>query len=276
VIRLVVTMRIRYLLSLRQVEAIVLLRGIDIRQGTVRFWRGRCGPMFAAAIGRPRAETLRAVPQWRWHLDEVLVKDTGETHCLWRAVDPEGEILEGFATKPADRKAVPRVLTPAMSPYGRPHVIVSDRLASYGAAVKGIAICGRGLGCPSRLWSRSMMGLFDGRAGVPSRSLINSHSTVPGSAAINRAKGNQHDRSRAKAPGGASLGREPHRSGEADGHAPQRQHGSLGSARRLMSGFIPNPSRVGLDPQPVVTAFPCRDCMANIAATVQLTDVRIA
>jgi transposase-like protein len=39
--------------------------------------------MFAAEIRKNRSAALRALPQWRWHLDEVFVKINGETHCLW-------------------------------------------------------------------------------------------------------------------------------------------------------------------------------------------------
>jgi putative transposase len=38
--------------------------------------------MFAAEIRRRRAGYLRAVPQWRRHLDEVFVKINGEMHYL--------------------------------------------------------------------------------------------------------------------------------------------------------------------------------------------------
>ena len=30
---------------------------------------------------------MRALSEWRWHLDEVFVKINGERHYLWRAVD---------------------------------------------------------------------------------------------------------------------------------------------------------------------------------------------
>lgn len=33
-----------------------------------------------------RVQTMRAFPHWRWHLDEVQVKDDGEIHDLWQAV----------------------------------------------------------------------------------------------------------------------------------------------------------------------------------------------
>ncbi len=51
-IRLAVMMYIRYPLSLRQVEDLLLERGIDICHETVRFWWNRFGPMFAAKIRR--------------------------------------------------------------------------------------------------------------------------------------------------------------------------------------------------------------------------------
>ena len=145
VIRLTVMIYIRFPLSLRQVEDLLFERGIDICHETVRFWWNRFGPMFAAEIRRRRQQTLRAVPQWRWHLDEVFVKINGQTHYLWRAVDHEGEVLEVFATKSRDRKAALKFLKRAMKRYGRPHEIVTDRLRSYGAAMRVIGIADRQL-----------------------------------------------------------------------------------------------------------------------------------
>ena len=150
VIRLVVMMYIRYPLSLRQVEDILFERGIDICHETVRFWWNRFGPMFAAEIRKRRVQMYRNYPQWRWHLDEVFVKINGKTHYLWRAVDHEGEVLEVFVTKRRDRRAALKFLKRAMKRYGRPRAIVTDRLGSYGAAMKvignsGRQVCGRWL-----------------------------------------------------------------------------------------------------------------------------------
>ena len=64
----------------------------------------------------------------------------GETHYLWRAVDHEGEVLEVFATKRRDRRAALKVPKRAMKRYGGPRVIVTDRLRSYGAAIKVLAV----------------------------------------------------------------------------------------------------------------------------------------
>ncbi len=65
-------------------------------------------------------------------------------------MDHEGEVLEVFATKRRDRKAALKFLKRTMKRYGRPMAIVTDRLRSYGAAMKAIGIverqeCGRWL-----------------------------------------------------------------------------------------------------------------------------------
>ena len=149
IIRLAVMMYIRYPLSLRQVEDILFERGIDICHETVRLWWNRFGPMFAAEI-RKRRIYHRSYSQWRWHLDEVFIRINGEMRYLWRAVDHEGEVLEVFATKRRDRRAALKSLKRTMKRYGGPRVIVTDRLRSYGAAMKVIGvedrqICGQWL-----------------------------------------------------------------------------------------------------------------------------------
>lgn len=127
-------MYVRYPLSLRQVEDLLFDRGIDICHETVRFWWNRFGPMFAAEI-RKRRIYHGWYSNWRWYLYEVFVRINGETHYLWRAVDHEDEVLEVFATKRRDRRAALALLKRAMKRYGRPRVIVTDRLRSYRAAM---------------------------------------------------------------------------------------------------------------------------------------------
>ena len=137
VIRLTLMMYLRYPLSLRQVEDLLIERGIDICHETVRFWWNRFGLMFAAEIRKHRIQT-RSYSQWRWLLDEVFVRINGETHYLWRAVDHEGEVLEVFTTKRRDRKAALKFLKRIMKRCGRPRSIVTVRLRAYRSAMKVI------------------------------------------------------------------------------------------------------------------------------------------
>jgi putative transposase len=80
---------------------------------------------------------------WQWHLDEVFVKINGERHYLWRAVDHEGEVLESLVTKTHDKKAALKFLKKAMRKHGRPKVVVTGLLRSYGAALKEIGATDR-------------------------------------------------------------------------------------------------------------------------------------
>jgi len=138
IIRLAVMMYVRFPLSLRNVEDLLHERGIDICHETVRFWWNRFGPVFAAGIRRKRINRMRSYSNWQWHLDEVFVKINGETHYLWRAVDHEGEVLESFVTKRRDRKAALKFLRKTMKRHGNPHIFVTDKLRSDGAAMKAI------------------------------------------------------------------------------------------------------------------------------------------
>ena len=128
---------VRFPLSLRNVEDMLHERGIDVSHETVRFWWHRSGLMFASEIKKRRIEGMKS-SRWWWHLDEVFVKINGERHYLWRAVDHEGEVLESFVTKTRDKAAALKFLRKAMRKHGRPEVIVTDRLRSYGAALKGL------------------------------------------------------------------------------------------------------------------------------------------
>ncbi len=79
---------------------------------------------------------IRSFKHRQWHLDEVFVKINGVKHYLWRAVDHEGKVLESFVTKRRDKKAALRFLRKSLKRHGQTETIVTDRLASYGAALK--------------------------------------------------------------------------------------------------------------------------------------------
>ena len=131
-------MYVRFPLSLRNVEDLLHERGVDVSHETVRFWWNRFGPMFASEIARRRRNQARSHSNWQWHFDEVFVKINGERHYLWRAVDHEGEVLESYVSKRRDRKDALKFIRKSMKRNGRAHTFVTDKLRSYGAAMKEI------------------------------------------------------------------------------------------------------------------------------------------
>jgi len=125
-------------LSLRNVEDLLHERGIEISHETVRLWWTRFGLMFASEIRKNQGSRMLSHSNWQWHLNEVFVKINGETHYLWRAVDQEAEVLESYATKRRDRKAALKFLRKSLKRYGQPQIVVTDKLLSYGPAMRVI------------------------------------------------------------------------------------------------------------------------------------------
>ena len=114
----------------------------------MRYWWNRFGPLVAAEIRNSRVHH-RCYSLWRGHLEEVLVRINGTTHDLWRAVDHDGEVVEGVVTKRRDRRAAREFLTRAMKRDGRPASIVTDRLPSSRAAMQ---VIGNEGGQETRRW----------------------------------------------------------------------------------------------------------------------------
>jgi putative transposase len=124
----------RFPLSLRHVDEILAARGITVSHETVRQWGLKFGQSFANQIRRrlPRAGD-------KWHLDEVVVTIAGKKHWLWRAVDQDGIVLDILVQSRRDTQAAKRLLRKLLKKQARPpRVMVTDKLASYGAAKREV------------------------------------------------------------------------------------------------------------------------------------------
>jgi putative transposase len=101
VIRYSVRLYFRFTLSIRDVEELLAQRGIELSREAVRCWVLKFGPLIAANLRRRRCS-----PTGLWHLDEMVVRIGGRRMCLWRAVDDEGEVLDGCCQSNADSSPV--------------------------------------------------------------------------------------------------------------------------------------------------------------------------
>ena len=132
IIRRAVWMYFRFNLSFRDVEELMLERGVDVSYETIRRWVGKFGSTYAKRI-KSRSES----PSPIWHLDEVYTKINGKMVYLWRAVDDEGSVLDIVVQRRRNTKAAIRFLRKLLKNQGiKPTKIVTDRLGSYGAALK--------------------------------------------------------------------------------------------------------------------------------------------
>ena len=124
----------RFPLSLRMVEEMLAARGILVSYETVRQWALKFGQDFANKIRR----RLPAAGD-KWHLDEVVISISGKKHWLWRAVDQHGVVLDILVQSRRNAKAAKRLLRKLLKKQGTaPRVVITDKLASYGAAKREI------------------------------------------------------------------------------------------------------------------------------------------
>ncbi len=106
-------------LAPRDVENLLHERCLMASHATARAWWQVFWPMFAVEIRRNGMGTLRA-SRWRWPLAEASLRVNGVPHCLWRAVDHKGEVLETFVSTTLDRKAALRILRKLMTRHRAP------------------------------------------------------------------------------------------------------------------------------------------------------------
>ena len=125
---------VRFRLSLRLIEEMLLERGIVVSHETVRRWALKFGPAYARRLRR-KTPSRRDI----WHLDEVVVTISGQKHWLWRAVEQDGYVLDEVVQTRRDTKAAKRLLRRLVRKQGGPpRRMVTDKLGSYAAARRQI------------------------------------------------------------------------------------------------------------------------------------------
>lgn len=124
----------RFSLSLRDIEELLLERGVVVTYETIRCWCDKFGAEFAQC-----AKAVRRKPGSTWHLDEMFVTLRDEPYLVWRAVDEHGAELDVLVQKRRDKAAVKRFFRRVLRSNPVPRKIVTDQLRSYPAAKADIA-----------------------------------------------------------------------------------------------------------------------------------------
>jgi len=124
----------RFPLSFREVQEMMLARGVIVSHESIRQWCAKFGQTYANGLRRRRAR-----PGDKWHLDEVFIKINGKTHYLWRAVDQHGNVLDILVTSRRDTRAAMRFFRKLLKGLEYvPRVLITDKLGSYQAAQRRV------------------------------------------------------------------------------------------------------------------------------------------
>ncbi len=133
IIRSAVWLYFRFCLSFRDVEELLLDRGVVVTYEAIRKWCRKFGQLYANQLRR------RPRPGDKWQMDEVCLTIKGEHHYLWRAVDQEGNVLDILVQRRRDKRAAKKFFRKLLKGLSYvPRVIVTDKLKSYAAATREI------------------------------------------------------------------------------------------------------------------------------------------
>jgi mutator family transposase len=101
---------LRYNLSYRDVEELLVERGVEVDHVTVYRWVQRFTPLLADA-----ARFARHSPGDRWYADETYVKVNGLWRYVYRAVDQYGQVIDVLVSARRDAAAARRFFRRAIA-----------------------------------------------------------------------------------------------------------------------------------------------------------------
>jgi transposase, IS6 family len=130
---------LRYSLSYRDLEEMMLERGLHVDHTTIYHWVQRDAPELDKRC-RPHLKTTTD----SWRVDETSIKVKKEWVYLYRAVDSQEQTLDFFFSSTRDATAAKRFLlkTLAAPHINTPRVINVDKNAAYPKAFKGLKAVG--------------------------------------------------------------------------------------------------------------------------------------
>ena len=130
IIQYAVWLYFRFNLRHRDLEDLLTERGIRVSYEAIRLWCNKFGSKYARRL-RSKHQGFGDT----FFIDEVFVKIQGKRHYLWRAVDQDGEVVDGFLQKRRDSTAAKRFFRRLLRKHqSEPRMIVTDKLRSYGVA----------------------------------------------------------------------------------------------------------------------------------------------
>ena len=123
----------RYPLSYRNLEAMMMERGLEVDHSTINRWVLKYSPELDKRCRRHLKPTNDF-----WRVDETYVKIRKKWRYLYRAVDSDGYTLDFLLTAKRDAKAAKRFLAKALNAVHthEPRVINVDKNPAYPPAVE--------------------------------------------------------------------------------------------------------------------------------------------
>ena len=123
-----------YALSYRDIEELMLERGVEVDHSTINRWVVHYAPFLEDEF---RHKHKRAVGG-SWRMDETYIKVKGVWHYLYRAVDKEDKTVDFMLSKKRDKPAAKAFFEKAIGSSGLPEKVTMDKSGANKAGINAI------------------------------------------------------------------------------------------------------------------------------------------
>jgi putative transposase len=125
--------KLRFTLSYRDVEELMLIRGIKVDHSTIQRWVFK----FSKEVEKNMHKRKRQVCD-SWRMDETYIKVKGRDMFLYRAVDKFGNTVDFLLTRRRQKMSAQKFFNKAIGNNGRPRVINMDKSGANKEGLKTV------------------------------------------------------------------------------------------------------------------------------------------
>ena len=134
IILLAVRWYLSYSLSYRDIEEMILERGIQVDHSTINRWVIHYSPLLEDNFRKK----FKRQTGFSWRMDETYIKIKGKWHYLYRAVDKNGDTVDFMLSSSRDEPAAKAFFTKSIGSNGIPEKITIDKSGANLAGLNAI------------------------------------------------------------------------------------------------------------------------------------------
>jgi putative transposase len=124
---------VRYAVSYRDLEEIMVERGVSVDHATLNRWVIRYSPQIAVEAQKQKQTTASS-----WRMDETYIKVKGQWTYLYRAVDKYGKTLDFMLSKKRNEEAATDFFLKTIGNNDIPEKVVIDKSGANNAGLMNI------------------------------------------------------------------------------------------------------------------------------------------
>lgn len=123
--------KLRFILSYRDVEELLEIRGVKVDHSTIQRWVFKFSPFVESNMNKRKNVVGNS-----WRMDETYIKVGGKDRYLYRAVDKQGNTVDFLLTKRRMKGSAQKFLNKAIGNNGKPRLINIDKSGANTQAIR--------------------------------------------------------------------------------------------------------------------------------------------